>query len=570
MSSAEAESADLTTRERAALHAALVSAFYDGDQLDTLLYNGEGLGVSLASITAPGPLDSMVTKVIRWAERNGKTHALIEAAHAGGSDNALLHRFYGTYSGSAQRQVTRDTLEKITSSAVLFKEPGRWRDLMARRESCVCCIVIGGARQGSGFLAAPGVVMTNYHVVRDADWKSIQVEFDYQAAADGSLTPSRYYRVSGPLIASSPYHNVDSRHPKPPAPPPDDTALDYALLPIDGKPEEARMSDGRPRGVIPPPAPVPRLVEGMPLLILQHPKKPDKNLEGPDLHPLRFAFDEVTEVNENASRVRYRVNSEPGSSGSPCFDADWNLVALHHSGDPREIEPAEYNEGIPIATIRRTLQDGVREQLGWAREQPYRVDPGKPVTEIEIPPDTDVIETPPETATPSDHTPKEHGRNWKALIVIGCVILAAALLYAFADSSTKATFADADDKAIYLDVKNNGWKRSHVSRSELKFAEPNLIEDATIGPLRAVIAAIPARGEERVQLEVFGLVARRDETRGTPFTSEEIAAWLRTTKAQVSIVIQESDGPPRRDTVDVDGESLQLLVAEKLITRRPF
>jgi len=357
--------ADLTTRERAALHAALVSAFYDAGRLDNLLYIGEGLGVSLDSITAPGPLPRMVTEVIKWAEADGKTHALVKAAYAAVPGNALLRGFYGTWSGSAQRQVTRDALEKITSSAVKFKEPGQWRDRMARMENCVCCIVIDGARKGSGFLAAPGVVMTNDHVVRDADWKSIQVEFDYQAAADGSLTPSRYYRVSGPLIASSPWHSVDSRHPKLPAPPPDDSALDYALLPIDGKPEEAPMSDGRPRDVIPPPQAEPKLMAGMPLLILQHPKKPERYLEGPDLHPLRFAFDVVTEVNENASRVRYLVNSEPGSSGSPCFDPDWNLVALHHSGDPRKIEPAEYNEGIPITSIRRTLQDGVREQLGW-------------------------------------------------------------------------------------------------------------------------------------------------------------------------------------------------------------
>jgi hypothetical protein len=103
----------------------------------------------------------------------------------------------------------------------------------------------------------------------------------------------------------------------------------------------------------------------MPLLILQHPKKPDQYLQTVDLHPLRFAFDVVTEVNENSSRVRYKVNSEPGSSGSPCFDPDWNLVALHHSGDPREIVPAEYNEGIPISSIRRALPDDVRKRLGW-------------------------------------------------------------------------------------------------------------------------------------------------------------------------------------------------------------
>lgn len=358
--------ADLTTRERAALHEALASAFYDAGRLENLLYLGEGLGVSLDSIAAAAPLPRMVTEVIKWAEGEGKTGSLIEAAYVAVPGNPRLRSFYGTYTGSAQRQVTRDALEKITSSAVLFKEPGGWRDRMARMENCVGCIVVNGARKGSGFLVAPGVVMTNHHVVHGAQWETIQVEFDYRAAADGSLIPSRYYRVSGPPIALSPSHEVDHRHPKPPAPPPDDSALDYALLAVDGKPEEAAMPDGRPRGVIPPPKADPLLIPGMPLLILQHPKQPARYLETPDLHPLRFAFDVVTEVNENASRVRYKVNTEPGSSGSPCYDPDWNLVALHHSGDPRKIVPAEYNEGIPIATIRRTLADGIRERLQWS------------------------------------------------------------------------------------------------------------------------------------------------------------------------------------------------------------
>ena len=38
--------------------------------------------------------------------------------------------------------------------------------------------------------------------------------------------------------------------------------------------------------------------------------------------------------NANNTRVRYRTNTEEGSSGAPCFDKDWELVALHHSGDP--------------------------------------------------------------------------------------------------------------------------------------------------------------------------------------------------------------------------------------------
>jgi hypothetical protein len=76
------------------------------------------------------------------------------------------------------------------------------------------------------------------------------------------------------------------------------------------------MSDGTTRGVVAAPKATPLLQPGMPLMILQHPRDPKtKYLDAPDLHPVQFAFDVVIEVNENASRVRYKVNSEPGSSG---------------------------------------------------------------------------------------------------------------------------------------------------------------------------------------------------------------------------------------------------------------
>jgi hypothetical protein len=91
----------------------------------------------------------------------------------------------------------------------------------------------------------------------------------------------------------------------------------------------------------------------MPLLILQHPRAA----------PLMLALDTqgVTQRNANKTRVRYTTNSEPGSSGSPCFDMDWGLVALHHYGDPAYSDPAYndqpvYNQGIPIHMIRERLQ----------------------------------------------------------------------------------------------------------------------------------------------------------------------------------------------------------------------
>ena len=81
---------------------------------------------------------------------------------------------------------------------------------------------------------------------------------------------------------------------------------------------------------------------GSPLFIVQHPSGA----------PLKLALDTqaVLGLNANGTRVRYRTNTQPGSSGSPCFNSQWELVALHHSGIVR------FNEGIPLARILDLLK----------------------------------------------------------------------------------------------------------------------------------------------------------------------------------------------------------------------
>jgi hypothetical protein len=80
--------------------------------------------------------------------------------------------------------------------------------------------------------------------------------------------------------------------------------------------------------------------------------------------PISFddTMDAVVRTYPNGTRVHYRTNTMPGSSGSPVLNRDLELVALHHSGEPgspdfrlechQQVTPAKYNEGIPIATIQ--------------------------------------------------------------------------------------------------------------------------------------------------------------------------------------------------------------------------
>jgi V8-like Glu-specific endopeptidase len=71
----------------------------------------------------------------------------------------------------------------------------------------------------------------------------------------------------------------------------------------------------------------------------------------------------IIKVNANRTRVQYRTNTLPGSSGSPCFNIDWQLVALHHSGDPADVARAGFNQGIPMAAIVALLKSRGRFDL---------------------------------------------------------------------------------------------------------------------------------------------------------------------------------------------------------------
>jgi V8-like Glu-specific endopeptidase len=67
----------------------------------------------------------------------------------------------------------------------------------------------------------------------------------------------------------------------------------------------------------------------------------------------------VTYCDENI--VQYLTDTLPGSSGSPVFNTDWEVVALHFSGgwtaEPGNINSVYRNEGINIQKIVKVLQD---------------------------------------------------------------------------------------------------------------------------------------------------------------------------------------------------------------------
>lgn len=331
---------------------------------------------NLPAIALGGDQQEIVFRLIGTAEAEGWTDKLLLAAREANPGNAMLFAFAVQFGLAPGNTPARPALERLITITNSFLDIAQWRRRLGEIETQVCRIEVpvpGGMAYGTGFLLGPDVVVTNHHVMQPvieqagAKPKDVVLRFDYKRLEDGTtLNPGTEYRLAADwLIDQSPMSAIDDEpEPKRGVPKPDE--LDYALLRVDGAPglEPVGNADdpgGETRKWVEVPKSSPEFPPEAALFIVQHPQG----------DPLKLALDgAVLGLNANGTRVTYNTNTERGSSGSPCFNANWELIALHHSGDPN-FDPAHkplYNEGIPFAAIVNLLRErGLGNSLG---EQP--------------------------------------------------------------------------------------------------------------------------------------------------------------------------------------------------------
>jgi Trypsin-like peptidase domain/Effector-associated domain 1 len=179
---------------------------------------------------------------------------------------------------------------------------------------------------GTGFVTSDNVLITNNHVVPDrktADEAVIQ--FNYQKTIEGLDSEIVEHRLDCSFFKASPEEEDD-----------------WTAVKISG---DASKWGSLPLRDI-------KIKANDFVNIIQHPGGGHKQMS--------YAPNVVTFVDEN--RVQYLTDTLPGSSGSPVFDVDWNVVALHHSGGWL-LEPSTSqkkvlyrNEGIAIGRIIEGLK----------------------------------------------------------------------------------------------------------------------------------------------------------------------------------------------------------------------
>jgi hypothetical protein len=316
---------ELTVEQLKLLRDAFLSSYSDFDEIRRLVRYE--LDDKLTGIAQGVSLDTGVDKVISWAENEGRMGALVQALLKDRPKNPKVIALKG---GVADEFVTpaekfeevavpahwspKDSgLEAIVEQANPISLAGEWRARMAEAERRVCRVESApGKPAGTGFLVGSDLILTNCHVYRLIEGKPALARFDYTASGAAGVT--RGFKGKRPLAVST------------------EDKLDFALLRLDAPMEQDRGWFHATKHAF--------SVDQV-HLILQH----------PDGEPLGLGVGLITAVLALPPRVTYNTNTKGGSSGSPAFTMNWELVAIHHWGSEQN------NAGIPMTAIWEMLKE---------------------------------------------------------------------------------------------------------------------------------------------------------------------------------------------------------------------
>lgn len=305
----------------------------------------EGLSDSAASAAplTPGERVSL-TEALREQQLAAARRA---AAYPPGlADQLRVRRIASDAVDEGRRRFTHPedglSIERIIGAVDLVPINYLEFGLIAARSVCRIQIRLpNGASNGfgTGFLVAPNLLMTNNHVLPSA---SVAVrslaEFDFEDDLHFTPKVTRLFRLLPDEVF------LTSR------------ALDFTLVgvapqAIDGTP----LRDYGYLSLFENPG---KLLKGEYVALIQHPEGNSK----------QAALRENQVIWADDTFIHYETDTQPGSSGSPVFNDQWFVVALHHSGVPRTDESGRWlkrdgtlwRQGEPDDAIDWIANEGVR------------------------------------------------------------------------------------------------------------------------------------------------------------------------------------------------------------------
>lgn len=202
---------------------------------------------------------------------------------------------------------------------------------------------------GTGFMVSPRLLLTNNHVLsapQDAVYS--MVEFDYQLDRFMRLMPVRAFRLEPDTFFMT-------------SPDLDFTLVAVHPLSVDNVELKnytwSKLIENQGKTLI-----------GEPLNIIQHPNAEPKHIA--------FRHNRLIDLLENFAH--YETDTEPGSSGSPVYNDQWEIIALHHSGVPNmkngqiiAKDGSVWKDGMDPALIDWVANEGIRVSslVGYIKQQ---------------------------------------------------------------------------------------------------------------------------------------------------------------------------------------------------------
>lgn len=193
----------------------------------------------------------------------------------------------------------------------------------------------GSGMYGTGWIIAPGILITNHHVIDarnttpppdglggehanpadfEAQAQTLIARFDYHA----ERKDSQYFECQNAKLLAA------------------NMQLDYAVIELE---QADKIANREPIRLV---SAQPALKRGARMNIVQHPKG------GPLRYAIRNNF--FVRTANHPAFLFYQTDTEPGASGSPVCNDEWQVVALHHASAsvPPDVVPQEVVDGKPL------------------------------------------------------------------------------------------------------------------------------------------------------------------------------------------------------------------------------
>jgi endonuclease G len=286
-----------------------------------------------------------------WNEAKRRIADSAERAKAPGSTEqekayAVMAEALGIEPGAmrpGEMELNELLLERIVGRNDLLSIAYMDRGLAASRTvGCVRLFDNGrGVGSGTGFMVSPRLLLTNNHVLEDAAMgRQARVVFNFQDDPEGnalppitfSLDPDTFFLTNRPL--------------------------DFTLIAV-GRPAAEGAVDLEEIGWSRLIETEGKVINGEYVTIVQHPNGQPKQIA--------LRENQIIDVLENF--LHYQTDTAPGSSGSPLFNDQWEVVGLHHSGVPKR------NSQGKILTRDNTLWTAAMgdEAIHWIANEGVRI-----------------------------------------------------------------------------------------------------------------------------------------------------------------------------------------------------